>query len=128
MANAVNTHILQDGSRNLVILLTGALDTSNESAVAKIDVSTLTPAAVGVVVDEIQYSVSGSLKAILAWDATTDVTFATLAGQGTMCFDHIGGLKNNAGSGKTGDVMLSTVGWASGTETYTILIRARKVY
>lgn len=128
MANVVTNQVLQDGARNLVILLTGVLDTSNESAVAKIDVSALDPVAREVVIDKIDYSISGALKVLLAWDATSPVTFAALSGQGELCTDVFGGLKNDAGTGKTGDVLLSTAGWAAGTETYTIIIRARKVF
>ncbi|TXH48510.1 MAG: hypothetical protein E6Q97_24605 [Desulfurellales bacterium] len=125
MANAVTTQLLADGARNVVVLLTGVLDTSNEAAVAKIDVSTLSGAPTRVAIEKIEYSLSGSLKFILAWDATADVTFAVLAGQGTMCFDPP--IRNNAGTGITGDVMGSTTGYASGTETYTVTIHAKKV-
>jgi len=78
-------------------------------------------------VDEIEYSISGSLKVILDWDASTDVVFLALSGQGEICTEKFGGLQNNAGTGVTGDIALTTVGWASGTETYSLLMRMTKV-
>jgi hypothetical protein len=109
------------------MLFTGILDTSNEARVIKVDASSFDPAATKIKIDKIDYSVSGSLKVILDWDATTDVVFAALSGQGSLCADKIGGLQNNAGAGVTGDIALTTVGWASGTETYTLLVEMTKV-
>ena len=45
MANTVTSHTLIDGDRNLVMLFTGLLDTSNEARTIKVDVSTFVPAA-----------------------------------------------------------------------------------
>ena len=42
-------------------------------------------------------------------------------------FDDIGGLWNNAGAGKTGDVLFTTVGAASG-DRYTIILYVTKKY
>lgn len=125
MANVVTTQLLIDGASKIVLLCTGVLDTSNEAAVAKLDVSALAGAPTRIAIEEVEYSISGALKVILAWDATADVTFAALSGQGEMCFDPP--VINNAGAGITGDVMLSTVGYTSGTEAYSVLIRAKKV-
>lgn len=126
MANVTTVQTLIDGQRNLVMLLTGVLDTSNEAKTVKVDVSALGIPADEVVVDEIEYSISGSLKVLLNWDATTDVTFAALSGQGEICAKDCGGIKNNAGAGKTGDIELSTQGWTAGVETYTILLWMRR--
>lgn len=127
MANAVTSQTILDGPRKLVMLFTGVLDTSNEARVIKVDVSTFDPAPTKVKIDKIDYSVSGTLKVILDWDATTDVVFAALSGQGSLCAEKIGGLQNNAGSGVTGDIALTTAGYASGTETYTLLVEMTKV-
>jgi hypothetical protein len=132
MANVVTTQTLLDGPRNIVILLTGVLDTSNEAKNTKVDISTFAAKTNGdtptrVTVQEIVYTVSGNLKVLLNWDATTDVTFAALSGQGELCAEEYGGIKNNAGAGVTGDIELSTAGWASGTETYTVLLTLKKV-
>lgn len=127
MANAYTSQTIIDGARNVVVLLTGSIDTANEANTVKVDVSGLAPACDLVAVDEIQWSCSGNLQVLLTWEATTDVRFACLAGQGCLDARAFGGLQNNAGAGITGDIGLATTGWASGTETYTVLLTMRKV-
>ena len=127
MANTVTTQTLLDGPRNLVILLTGVLDTSNEARTIKVDVSSYDPAPTKVRVDKIQYSIAGALQVLLDWDATTDVTFAVLSGQGELEACKFGGLQNNAGAGVTGDIYLTTLGYSAGTVSYTVLLEMTKV-
>lgn len=127
MANTVTTQTLLDGPRNLVILLTGVLDTSNETRTIKVDVSSYDPAPTKVRVDKIQYSIAGALQVLLDWDATTDVTFAVLSGQGELEACKFGGLQNNAGAGVTGDIYLTTLGYSAGTVSYTLLLEMTKV-
>lgn len=127
MANAVTTQTLLDGPRNLVILLTGVLDTSNEARAIKVDVSSYDPAPLKVRVDKIQYSIADALQVLLDWDATTDVTFAVLSGRGELEACKFGGLQNNAGAGVTGDIYLTTLGYSAGTVSYTVLLEMTKV-
>jgi len=127
MANTVTSHTLIDGDRNLVMLFTGLLDTSNESRVIKVDASTFVPAATKIRIDYVQYSISSQLSLILDWDADTDVRFLALSGQGEIEACKFGGLQNNAGTGVTGDIALTTVGWASGSQSYTLLLEMTKV-
>lgn len=127
MANTVTSHTLIDGDRNLVMLFTGLLDTSNESRVVKVDASTFVPAATKIRIDKVQYSISSQLSLILDWDADTDVRFLALSGQGEIEACKFGGLQNNAGTGVTGDIALTTVGWASGSQSYTLLLEMTKV-
>lgn len=127
MANTVTTQTLVDGDRNLVILLTGVLDTSNETRNIKVDVSTLVPAPTRVRVDTIRHLISPGLIVVLDWDATTDVTFAALTGYDEVEAKCFGGLQNNAGAGVTGDIGLTTLGWTSGVLAYTIILEMTKV-
>lgn len=127
MANTVTTQTILDGPRNLVILLTGVLDTSNEARTIKVDVSSYDPVPTKVRVDKIQYSIAGALQVLLDWDATTDVTFAVLSGQGEIEACKFGGLQNNAGAGVTGDIYLTTLGYSAGTVSYTVLLEMTKV-
>lgn len=127
MANTVTSHTLIDGDRNLVMLFTGLLDTSNESRVVKVDASTFAPAATKIRINYVQYSISSQLSLILDWDADTDVRFLALSGQGEIEAYKFGGLQNNAGTGVTGDIALTTVGWASGSQSYTLLLEMTKV-
>lgn len=130
MADAVSTQTLIDTNTWAVMKFTNTSDGTGESAVRKVDVSALSPAASRVVIERIIYSVSGMVARLL-WDATTDVTCIDLQGDGDMCFDtgpsrEFRGLTNNAGSGITGDVMLTTVGHTSG-DSYSIILVMRKL-
>jgi len=123
---------LLDGPRNAIVLMTGVLDTSNEAKTTKVTVANLAAlndgrACTRVSIEEVEFSVSGTLKVILAWKATTDVTFCTMVQSGEFCFgEEHAPVLNNAGTGVTGDINLTTVGWSAGTETYTVLLKMRK--
>ena len=62
-------------------------------------------------------------------DATSNVLLMELAesSNGHMDFKDFGGLSNNAGSGKTGDILFTTKGHSSG-DTYSIVLEMVKVY
>ena len=65
----------------------------------------------------------------MLWDATTDVLILTLGEADFVSFDfsRFGGLTNNAGAGKTGDILFTTVGAASG-DRYTVVMEVYKNY
>ena len=59
----------------------------------------------------------------IEWDATTNVVALSLNGSGRMGFgDGMPSIPNNAGSGVTGDVLIT-----NGTSVGTILIKFKKV-
>lgn len=124
MADAVTSQMLVDGPRRVVIKLTNASDGTGESAVLKVDVSTLVGAPDRVRINRIHYNTNG-MSARLLWDATTDVTICELAGSGTLDFTEFGGLSNNAGAGVTGDILLTTVGHSSG-DSYLLVLEMSK--
>ena len=131
MANTFTTQILQEGPRNVVMKLVGTLDASDQSSTLAVDVSALNQGGIGpsptaVRIDHIDYSISDQIKVELLWDATTDVIALALAGREDMSFKSFGGLTNNAGAGKTGDINILTTGYASGTQTYTIILHMVK--
>lgn len=125
MSDAVTSQTLIDGDKNVVMKFTNLSDGSGESAIKKVDVSALNGAPTKVKIRKIHYSVAG-MVATLLWDADTDVRIMDLQGDG--CFDAsgFGGLYNNAGTGVTGDIMLTTTGHTSG-DSYTILLEMEKV-
>lgn len=127
MANTVTSQTLLDGDRNLVMLFTGLLDTSNESRAIKVDVSTFAPAPTKVRVDTIRHLISPGLIVILDWDATTPVRFAALTGYDEVEAKCFGGIQNNAGTGVTGDIYLTTAGYSTGTLAYQIILEMTKV-
>lgn len=128
MANAFTTQIIVDGPRNAVVKLTGILDTSNLAITTAIDLSTLTqggtqPQPTAVCIHQIEYTITGQLEVQLLWNATTDVVIIALAhGQADFKFKNFGGLQNNAGAGKNGNIDILTTGWASGTQTFSIVL------
>jgi hypothetical protein len=126
MADAVASQTLVDGDKNVVMKFTNASDGTGEAAVLKVDVSALNGAPSRVKVNRIHYTTSGMAVRLL-WDATTDVTMFELGTDQTGCLDFtaFGGLINNAGSGITGDVMLTTIGHSAG-DSYTIVLEMAK--
>lgn len=133
MANTFSLQTIHDGKRNLVVQLDIVGDGSGEeSATLFIDISTYASdprrgAPTGCKIEKIKATLEG-FAAKLLWDATTDVE-AFLLGQTPtdMRFTHGGGLVNNAGSGKTGDIRITTVGLGSGDQG-TIILYLRKTY
>lgn len=122
MANSSTIQILEDGPRNSIVKLTGVLDTSNEAVNTKIDVTQFTPVPTQYRIDGIWYSISDQLEVQLQWHATTNVLIVPLAGRGKQFYKQFGGLINNAGAGKNGNIDLLTTGWASGTQIYEIIL------
>lgn len=132
MANVITSQILQDGPRNLVVRITGTLDTADVAATALVTLANLSAVDIAgspptrLIVDKITYDVETPISVNLAWDATTDVTFATLTNTGTIDAKSYGGLSNTEAAGVTGNIMYSTQGWAAGIVTFTVLLECRK--
>ena len=133
MADAVTSQTIQDGERNCIMKFTNVSDGTGESAVAKVDVSALAANAAGVSCSEVRvmrvsHAIVG-MSVQLFLDATSNVLLMELAesSNGHMEFKDFGGIPNNAGSGKTGDILFTTKGHSSG-DTYSIVIEMVKVY
>lgn len=131
MADAVTSQTIFDGEREVVMKFTNISDGTGETAVLKVDVSALNPSSFskacdGVTIERLHYSINGMSVSIL-WDATADVP-AFIAGPGQYTFDFTKiQLPNDAGAGKNGDVLFSTIG-ASAGDTYTIILEMVKSY
>ena len=134
MADAVTSTTIQDGNRIAVIQLTNTSDGTGESAVTKVDVSALATntangqACTGVKLGRIVYSTFG-MSVKLLWDATTDTICWDLNSDYTTDedFTGFGGIQNTSGTGKTGDINLTTTGHASG-DSYVIVLTLIKDY
>jgi hypothetical protein len=124
MADAVTSQTLIDGVKNVVMKFTNLSDGTGESAVLKVDVSALSGAPTRVRVKRIHYTVTG-MVATLLWDATTDVRILDLSGDGCFDFTEFGGLSNNAGTGVTGDILLTTTGHTA-NDNYSIILEMIK--
>ena len=133
MADAVTSQTIQDGERNCIMKFTNVSDGTGESAVAKVDVSALTSNSAGVSCSEVRvlrvsHAIVG-MSVQLFLNATSNVLLMELAesSNGHMDFADFGGLPNNAGSGKNGDILFTTKGHSSG-DTYSITLEMVKVY
>ena len=133
MADAVTSQTIIDGERNCVMKFTNVSDGTGESAVAKVDVSALASNSEGEACSEVRvlrvsHAIVG-MSVQLFFDATSNVLFMELAesSNGHMEFNEFGGIPNNAGSGKTGDILFTTKGHSSG-DTYSIVLEMTKVY
>ena len=128
MANDLTLQVLHDGDRNAVVKLVIEGDASgDESATTIVDISNdLVMGPRSEVKVQRVTSILGGFTANLLWDADADVAMLALpADSFDACFRDIGGLRNNAGDGKTGDIKLTTVGL--GAEVGTILLHLAKV-
>jgi hypothetical protein len=134
MADAVTTTTVIDGARNAVIYCTNTSDGTGEAAVVKVDVSTLSSlqngtACTGVKLEKVVFSTAGMAVKLL-WDATTDVIAVELPANysDTLDYSDVSGLPNvAAASGKTGDIVLTTLGHTS-VDTYSIVLHCLKEY
>ena len=137
MADAVTSQTIIDTEKRVVMKFTNLSDGSGESAVKKVDVSTLTAHPDGtacsqVTIDQIWYDIGGMRLAIYH-DASSSVLALVLGGsaaagniQGHMDFRSFGGIKNNASS-PTGDIDFTTSGHTN-LDHYTVVLEMRKQY
>ena len=133
MADAVTTQTLLDGDRLVIQKFTNISDGTGETAVNKVIVANLAAnqfgaACTGVKINRIWANTHGMEVRIL-WDATTDA-FWWMIPQNNMYdmeFSSFGGLTNNAGAGKTGNIAFTTSD-ASAGDMYTIVLECIKTY
>ncbi len=134
MADAVTSTTLSDSDRSAVVQLTNLSDGTGESAVTKIDVSALATKSTdgspctGVRLAKIVYSTFG-MSVKLLWDATTNTICWDLNSDYTTDedFTGFGGIRNTSGTGKTGDIALTTTGASSG-DSYVIVLTLFKEF
>jgi hypothetical protein len=133
MADAVTSQTIIDGERNCIMKFTNVSDGTGESAVAKVDVSALSSNSAGTACSEVRvlrvsHAIVG-MSVQMFLNATSNVLLMELAesSNGHMDFTDFGGLPNNAGSGKNGDILFTTKGHSSG-DTYSITLEMVKVY
>ena len=133
MADAVTSQTLFDGDKHVVMKFTNISDGTGESAVKKVDVSALESDINGntctsVAIEKIWWQCIG-MKVQLFFDASSNKFIIELGENqsGYHDYSEFGGINNNAGSGKTGDIDFTTVGHTS-ADTYTIILKMRKTY
>jgi len=134
MADAVTTQTIQDGPRNAIMKFTNVSDSTGEAAVVKVDVSALTvqprtgAACTSVAVAGIQFS-TYNMSVTIEFHATANTLIATLPENYSdyLDFSAFTGIPNNSAGGKTGDIVFTTNGAASG-DTYMVVLTLIKNY
>lgn len=113
---------------------TNESDGTGESAVTKIDVSTLQAPNRGnvavagskIVIEEIEWSIGGFSHVTVAFDATNDDEIAVCSGDGYRNFLPVGGFADPQSSGYTGDIKFTTAGnTTAGSYNITITFRVK---
>ena len=134
MADAVTTKVLFNGYRRYNAIFTNTSDGTGESAVIKIDLSTLTgpdrTPPTKFVIDEIIYDVNGfeGVKVLADHTSAADQLLILLSGSGYHDFRSTGGLMTSVVSTDgPGDILFTTVSTGAGAsgDNYTIEIRGR---
>lgn len=135
MADAVTTNVISDSDTHYIVHLTNISDATGESAVTKVDKSTLLaedgaePNSLDI--ETVRWCVQGFTSVRILWDHTTDDVGLVLSGSGYDDFRGDGfarakkGLADPRSAGDTGDIKLTTAGAVSGA-TYDITLRFRK--
>ena len=133
MADAVTSQTIQDGERKAVLKFTNISDGSGEAAVKKIDVSALSANSAGAACTEVAVAkiwwqcVGMGVELLNDADANTLIIGLSPDSNGYHDYSDFSGIPNDAGSGKTGDVMFTTIG-ASSSDTYTVIVEVLKSY
>ena len=131
MADTVDVRVMFSSKRHYHVRLVNHSDGTGESAVVKIDKSTLTgpdgtePGRI--VIEEVTYSVNGFEGVKLLWDHNTDDEALMLSGSGYYDFRPSAGLIDPASTGGTGDLLLTTVSTGAGAagDSYDIYLICR---
>jgi hypothetical protein len=132
MADSVTSQTIFDGSKRAIMKFTNISDGTGESGVLKVDVSALSTyngaTCSSVNIERIE-AVTVGMGVDILWDATTDALCMTLGSDQFFTFDftRFSGITNNAGAGKTGDVLFTTIGATAG-DRYTIILELIKNY
>ena len=137
MADITNIKTIDENTREAVISFQYQyVDGGNESAVIKIDVSSLSnnangDACIGVRIVECWWVLHGMTVEVLS-DADTDIIMMHLAEdqQGYQNFSKFGGLPSTKsyGTNPTGDVKFTTTGAGAAGDAYQVVLRVIKDY
>ena len=132
MPNVLTSQTILDGERLAIIKVTGSVDTA-ETGVVKVDVSTLAAnasgqACTGCKLNKV-WSQTHGLEVQMLWVATTSLMIITLPQNDNYHMDYsmFGGIPNDSGAGKTGDIAFTTLDVGAG-DTYSVVMEVIKTY
>ncbi len=125
MADAVVAKILRNTPDTASFLFGNASDGTGESAVTKVDISSLVMAASQVQITKLKWACDGMQVKVL-FDAATDDLVAILAGHGELDDSRDSPISDPRSATPVGDILFTTAGHSSG-DGYTIYMEIRKV-
>tara|TARA_R100001377_G_C3109500_1_gene82030 strand:- start:79 stop:489 length:411 start_codon:yes stop_codon:yes gene_type:complete len=133
MADALTSQVIQDGPRSAILKFTNISDGTGQSGVVLVDVSSLSSDPLtnqvcnGVTLQSISYSNVG-MGVELLWDANANVPLLNLLQNWSDQLDFSDyGIPNNSGTGRTGDILITTTGATAG-DAYFLLLTLTKSY
>jgi len=133
MADALTSQVIQDGPRSAILKFTNISDGTGQSGVVLVDVSSLSSDPLtnqvcnGVTLQSISYSNVGTGVELL-WDANANVPLLNLLQNWSDQLDFSDyGIPNNSGTGRTGDILITTTGATAG-DAYFLLLTLTKSY
>lgn len=134
MAITATSQTLFDGERIAIMKFYATMSaTENESNVVKVNPSTLTASAAGGACDAVSIlkvtALTHGLEVQMNWVATAPVVIEVIPQNNnyTQDYSKIGGLTNNAGTGKTGSISFTTLDGSAG-DAYTVVLEMQKHY
>jgi len=129
MANTITKQTLVDDIRKTVVKITIVGDGSGEETnYVLYDASSYTHNSINNKLMKLEYALNG-FTANLNWDATADVFIMNLLDKYPFkhCFEWFGGIINNSGTGKTGDILMTTIGLGAADVGTIILTVYKKI-
>lgn len=118
MANTLTLQTIADNERKLVVKAHLDSDGTEETGLTVINAANYSPPFVQSRLVALTAIATGNFGAALAWEADANVRLLAIAPDAEYQYDfsRFGGLPNNAGVGKTGNILLITQGIANNDE------------
>ena|ERR1700758_1201628 len=128
MANVITLQTIVDGPRNLVVKVTGTLDTSDVALTTIVTPSATFRSPPLVQLMHIDYAIQDQLEIQLQWQGTPNQPLMPLAGRGRMSFTDFGGIPDNAAT-PTGNIQMLTTGYPGGpvVVVFTLVLEMLKI-
>jgi hypothetical protein len=134
MTITATSQTLFDGERLAIMKFYATMSTTeNESAVVKVNPSTLLPSNAGGACDAVSIlkvtALTHGLEVQMNWVATAPVVIELIPQNNSYTQDYskIGGLTNNSTTGKTGSISFTTFDGSAG-DAYTVILEMQKHY
>lgn len=129
MANTITTVKLQDNAKWAIIKYNLVSDGTEEAASIVFNASDYSGGGItstALSIYKVMATINGVGQAQLFFDASANLpAWALEEGTTNLDFSDVGGIPNPTGSGKTGDVLITTLGLAAG-DGVSIILKMKK--